>query len=101
MSKHKYSCYFDLIIRRVTTLCRKINEEECKILSLQEINDYFTFTVPGHTFMPSFRQKIWDGKIRLYNVFTKLLYIGLLEYLCKFAISRNYPIKFLSDKVQS
>ena len=70
---------------------------ECEPGIAQEICDYFTFTVPGHTFMPSFRQKIWDGKIRLYNVFTKLLYIGLLEYLCKFAISRKYPVKFLSD----
>ena len=53
---------------------------DCEPGIAQEISDYFTFTVPGHTFMPSFRQKIWDGKIRLYNVFTKLLYIGLLEY---------------------
>ena len=30
-----------------------------------EIADYFTFTVPGHQFMPTFRNKMWDGKIRL------------------------------------
>jgi len=58
----------------------------------QEICDYFTFTVPGHTFMPSYRMKIWDGKIRLFNIHNRLLYSGLLEYVFIFAEKRNYQV---------
>ena len=39
----------------------------------RELSDFFTFLVPGYRFMPSYRNKIWDGKIRLYNVSTKNL----------------------------
>jgi superfamily II DNA or RNA helicase len=58
----------------------------------QEICDYFTFVVPGHTFMPAFRMKIWDGKIRLFNIHNRLLYSGLLEYVFIFAEPRNYKV---------
>ena len=40
---------------------------DCEPSVAQEICDYFTFYVPGYTFMPSFRSKLWDGKIRLYS----------------------------------
>ena len=28
--------------------------------------DFFTFEVPGAKFMPAYRNRIWDGKIRLF-----------------------------------
>ena len=40
---------------------------ECENSTAQEISDYFTFEVPGHQFMPSFRARAWDGKIRLFS----------------------------------
>ena len=58
----------------------------------QELCDYFTFTVPGHTFMPAYRMKIWDGKIRLFNIHNRFLYSGLLEYVFIFAEKRNYKV---------
>jgi len=36
----------------------------CEASVAQELCDYFTFIVPGHKFMPEFRMKICDGKIR-------------------------------------
>ena len=39
----------------------------------QELVEYFTFMVPGYTFMPAYRNKMWDGKIRLYNNMNKTL----------------------------
>ena len=33
----------------------------------QELADYFTFDVPGAKFMPMYKKRIWDGKIRLYS----------------------------------
>ena len=62
-----------------------------------ELNEYFTFEVPGAKFMPAVRNKVWDGKIRLYNVMSCLLYAGLNKYVEEFAKSRNYLITYKSD----
>jgi superfamily II DNA or RNA helicase len=62
-----------------------------------ELNDHFTFEVPGAKFMPAVRNKFWDGKIRLYNVMTGLLYAGLNKYVQEFAEKRNYQIVYTSD----
>jgi superfamily II DNA or RNA helicase len=55
-----------------------------------ELSDFFTFTVPGAQFTPQYRAKMWDGKIRLYNVYTKELYIGLLPYVAEFCKTNEY-----------
>ena len=34
---------------------------------IMELSEFFTFYVPGYKFVPSYRNKLWDGKIRLYN----------------------------------
>ena len=39
---------------------------ECEPGQCQEISDLLTFEVPGAKFMPSYRNKYWDGKIRLF-----------------------------------
>ena len=49
-----------------------------------ELVQYFTFEVPGHKFMPAYRNKVWDGKIRLYSVATGQIYLGLLPYIREF-----------------
>ena len=41
---------------------------------IQELAEYFTFFVPGYKFMPQFRNKLWDGKIRLFNLRDQSLY---------------------------
>jgi len=48
------------------------------------LSDYFTFEVPGARFMPAYRNRIWDGKIRLFSPATGELYVGLLPYLTKY-----------------
>ena len=79
----------------------KINEVYIRVDSemsiAQEISDHFTFLVPGHTFIPAFRKRIWDGKIRLFNVMNRQLYYGLLPHLCKFLFLRDYKTKFKHD----
>lgn len=64
-----------------------------------EMVDYFTFIVPNARYTPAYRNKIWDGKIRLYNQYNELLYYGLIPYVIKFAEERNYKIKFEKDFV--
>ena len=60
----------------------------------QELVDHFSFDAPGAKFHPLFRNKIWDGKIRLFSMFTKELYVGLKTYLEHFAEVNNYTIDY-------
>ena len=56
----------------------------------KELSDFFTFTVPGHKFVPAYRNRLWDGKIKLYNYYKKEIYTGLLDYIIQFAKDRKY-----------
>lgn len=68
------------------------NKVYCEPAIAQELADYFTFDVPGAKFSPQFKNRYWDGKIRLYSTATKLLYRGLLEHVKLFAKEREYEI---------
>ena len=57
-----------------------------------ELSEYFTFYVPGYKFMPAFRNKVWDGKIRLFDRQTNNIYAGLLHYIEKFCKERDYEL---------
>ena len=59
----------------------------------QELVDFFTFEVPGAKFMPAYRSRFWDGKVRLYNGQTKKIYKGLVDYCIKFAEERGYKVE--------
>ena len=66
----------------------------CEKHILKEISDHFTFFVPGYTFVPSYRNKIWDGKIRLLNLQTQQIYLGLLPHLEAFLKSAEYTFEY-------
>lgn len=72
---------------------------ECPPSVANELSDFFTFFVPGYKFMPSYKNKIWDGKIRLFDTRSKELYAGLYKYLEEFANAegRDYKIELLHD----
>lgn len=63
----------------------------------QELSDFFTFKVPGFQFMPAYKNKMWDGNIRLYNRRTQQLYAGLVPYVKEFAEQRDYDITIDPD----
>ncbi len=48
-----------------------------------ELSDTFTFDVPGARFMPQYRSKSWDGKIRLFNHHSVEISVGLLHKVVK------------------
>ena len=60
---------------------------------LQEFSDFFTFEVPGARFMPMYRNRMWDGKIRLFSPRSGEIYVGLLSYIKEFCV-RN-KIKYI------
>ncbi|NDC22685.1 MAG: DEAD/DEAH box helicase [Proteobacteria bacterium] len=63
----------------------------------RELSDYFTFEVPGARFIPSVKNKKWDGKIKLFNSGTHHIYAGLIDYVRDFAKQNNYDVELLSD----
>lgn len=56
----------------------------------QEISEHFTFWVPGAEFTPKYKEKLWDGKIRLYMSYKRTMYYGLLNHLKQFCLDRGY-----------
>ena len=55
----------------------------------QELSSFFTFEVPGAKFMPMYRNRMWDGKIRLFSPGSGEIYVGLLPYIKKFCDRNN------------
>jgi len=66
----------------------------------RELSEYFTFDVPGASFMPAYRNRYWDGKIRLFNINTKLIYSGLVHHIKLFAEQREYILD-IQDNLDS
>lgn len=58
-----------------------------------ELAEHFCFFVPGYKFMPAYKNRMWDGKIRLYDLRKKTLYTGLFQYIKEFADARQYDIE--------
>ena len=65
---------------------------DCDDSIAKELNQFFTFEVPNFQYTPAYKNKKWDGMIRLFNVYSRRLYIGLLDYLTQFAKDRDYTI---------
>ena len=42
----------------------------------RDLYDFFSYTVPNAKFMPSFKNRYWDGKVRLFSLKTHKIYIG-------------------------
>jgi len=58
----------------------------------RELSDHFTFEVPGFKFMPQFRNRVWDGKIRLFSYATGKIYAGLYPYIKKWCDDNKVQI---------
>ena len=65
---------------------------DCEAGFAAELSDYFSFYVPGYKFMPMYKNKVWDGKVKLFNRMTGELNAGLYVYLLKFASERSYSV---------
>ena len=81
----------DIIISKVNEVYAKIT---CERHIAQELSEFFCFFVPGYQFVPAFRNRVWDGKIRLFNLQTNQLYLGLLDYIKQFCESRDYTYEY-------
>ena len=71
---------------------------ECEPHVAHELSDNFTFDVPGAKFMPQYRSKYWDGKIRLFNIQKNEIYVGLLDKVTSFCKKHDYEWEFVDTK---
>lgn len=85
----------DIIIQKKNEIYLKIKAEPH---IHQELSQYFTFEVPGAKFMPQYRSKYWDGKIRLYSTHTGEIYVGLLDKIISWAKNYGYSVEFENNK---
>jgi superfamily II DNA or RNA helicase len=69
----------------------------CELSTAKELYEYFTFYVPGYKFMPAYQNRMWDGKIRLYNANTRKIYAGLLPHVERFAQKNGYAVEYDSS----
>jgi len=58
----------------------------------RELGEYFTFEVPGYKFMPQYRNRVWDGKIRLFSYATGQIYAGLYPYILNWCKENNVQV---------
>ena len=84
----------DVKIEKINNIYAQIDADDG---ILQEMSDFFTFSTPGYQFSPAFKSKHWDGKIRLLNIKTKQIYVGLIGYVKKFCKDNDYTFEVLDE----
>tara|TARA_B110000259_G_C14032633_1_gene407471 strand:- start:3258 stop:4751 length:1494 start_codon:yes stop_codon:yes gene_type:complete len=57
-----------------------------------EISEYFSFKPAGYEWSPAYKNRMWDGVIRLYQPLRPVLYVGLFPRLKKFCEDRGYTL---------
>jgi superfamily II DNA or RNA helicase len=82
-------------------IIHKLNESflkiECENGIAQELSSYFSFRVPGYQFVPAYKNRIWDGYIKLFSLKDFTIYHGLVPYIETFCKERNYTLEIDSD----
>ena len=79
---------------------------ECERSIEMEMYEVFAFRAKNYKFHPKYKNKLWDGYIRLFDLRSKSMYIGLLHLLEMFAEERGYTISYgknvrYGDKISS
>jgi len=74
----------------------QINAVHLKIIAdsgvKMELENYFKFQPNGYQFNPSYKNRIWDGWIRIFSAMRPALYVGLYPRLKKFCEERGYVL---------
>lgn len=75
-----------------------INRVHVKVLAepsvMMELSEHFTYFADNYKFHPKYKARMWDGKIRLINSLTGMIYAGLAHRIKKFCDARQYTFSF-------
>ena len=80
---------YDVVVYKQNEVFIKI---DCEKSVAQELHEYFSFRVPGYQFIPAYKNKLWDGFIRLFSLKEYTIYHGLVPYIQKFCDERGYKL---------
>lgn len=84
----------DIIISNINEAFVSI---QCEQGISYELRDAFTFMVPGAQFTPQFRARLWDGKIRLWDIQKRRIYRGLVPHVVSFCEERGYTWEYENE----
>lgn len=78
------------------------NESRCIVTAssrgiFQEMNETFSFLAPNHQFHPKFKNRMWDGRIKLFSMNDRTLPAGLIGQLKDFCELREYELDICND----
>jgi hypothetical protein len=85
----------DVIIQKKNEVYLSV---DCEPHIKYELSEYFTFEVPNAKFMPQYKRRLWDGKIKLFSPADGQIYVGLYDYLVDWLDSREYTYEDKENK---
>ncbi len=88
----------DFIIKNKNESYLHINCDEGKGW---ELRDAFSFRPPGFQFVPAYKQKLWDGYLRLFSPTTGLIYRGLATQVTKWMTERGYTYEYEDEDLDN
>ena len=68
---------------RITNKDESYIRVDCEESLAWELRDAFSFRPPGFQFVPAYKQKLWDGYLRLFNTSNRTIYRGLAPQVIK------------------
>ena len=66
-----------------------------------ELRDAFSFRPPGFQFVPSYKQKLWDGYLRLFNPLNRQMYRGLAPQVIEWAENHGYTFEYSGEDLDT
>ena len=66
-----------------------------------ELRDAFSFRPPGFQFVPSYKQKLWDGYLRLFNPLSRQILRGLAPQVMEWANKKGYTYSYEDEDYDS
>ena len=70
---------------------------ECSEGVAWELRDAFSFRPPGFQFVPSYKQKLWDGWLRLFDTSKRQIYRGLAPQVMEWATKKGYTYDLIRN----
>lgn len=75
----------------------KVNEVFLKVDCSQgvkrELSDHFSFFAANYKWNPRYKAKVWDGKLRMFDMRTSQIYVGLMKHIAMFCKERQYGLE--------
>lgn len=78
----------------------KLNETYISIKAPADItmelyeSEEFTFMAPNYRWSPKYKNGLWDGKIKMFNLMRRSMYAGLASNVSQWAGNRGYSVEY-------